>query len=149
MCLELSTVDVPGLDYALTLSIRFNVIPGSFSLGRGRPDANAYLVEVDPRRFPKQKAFSAMIGSRLPPRQRAAADRRRSCAAFGLALVISASPISFRLARAGFVFAREGVLGLVDPARSRCPRARRLPARGLIERPFRGGDKATGLSPSR
>jgi ubiquinone biosynthesis protein len=44
-----------------------------------------------------------------------------------------------RLARAGFVFAREGVLGLVDPAL--LPFAPRLALRlaGLIERPTSGG----------
>ena len=53
-------------------------------------------------------------------------DRRHRRAAFRLAVVISAVSHLARLARAGFVFAREGVLALIDPvmlplpARSGC-----------------------------
>jgi ubiquinone biosynthesis protein len=46
----------------------------------------------------------------------AAAERRHRGAAFGLAVVIRGIVHLARLARAGFVFAREGVLGIVDPA---------------------------------
>ena len=36
--------------------------------------------------------------------------------AFGLAFVISATTHIARLVRAGFVFAREGVFGVIDPS---------------------------------
>ncbi len=56
LCLEFSTVDVPGLD-ALYDLYSFNVIP---ALGRsvvGDADAYRYLVELI-RRFPKPQAFA-------------------------------------------------------------------------------------------
>ncbi len=59
LCLEFSTVDVPGLD-ALYDLYSFNVIP---ALGRsvaGDAEAYRYLVESI-RRFPKPAAFAAMI----------------------------------------------------------------------------------------
>ena len=59
LCLEFSTVDVPGLD-ALYDFYSFNVIP---SLGRavaGDAEAYRYLVESI-RRFPKPQAFADMI----------------------------------------------------------------------------------------
>jgi demethylmenaquinone methyltransferase / 2-methoxy-6-polyprenyl-1,4-benzoquinol methylase len=61
LCLEFSTVDVPGLD-ALYDLYSFNVIP---ALGRsvaGDAEAYRYLVESI-RRFPKPQAFTAMIAS--------------------------------------------------------------------------------------
>jgi demethylmenaquinone methyltransferase / 2-methoxy-6-polyprenyl-1,4-benzoquinol methylase len=61
LCLEFSTVDVPGLDTLYDL-YSFNVIP---ALGRsvaGDAEAYRYLVESI-RRFPRPEAFSAMIGS--------------------------------------------------------------------------------------
>jgi len=59
LCLEFSTVDVPGLD-ALYDLYSFNVIP---ALGRsvaGDAEAYRYLVESI-RRFPKPPAFAAMM----------------------------------------------------------------------------------------
>jgi len=59
LCLEFSTVDVPGLD-ALYDLYSFNVIP---ALGRsvaGDAEAYRYLVESI-RRFPKPRAFAAMM----------------------------------------------------------------------------------------
>ena len=59
LCLEFSTVDVPGLD-ALYDLYSFNVIP---ALGRsvaGDAEAYRYLVESI-RRFPKPNDFAAMI----------------------------------------------------------------------------------------
>ena len=66
-------------------------------------------------------------------------DRRHRRAAFGLALVISAISHCARLARAGFVLAREGVFGLVDPAP--LPLSGRVALRlaRLIERPDEPG----------
>jgi len=61
LCLEFSTVDVPGLDTLYDL-YSFNVIP---ALGRsvaGDAEAYRYLVESI-RRFPKPEAFAAMIGA--------------------------------------------------------------------------------------
>jgi demethylmenaquinone methyltransferase / 2-methoxy-6-polyprenyl-1,4-benzoquinol methylase len=61
LCLEFSTVDVPGLD-ALYDLYSFNVIP---ALGRsvaGDADAYRYLVESI-RRFPRPQAFAAMISA--------------------------------------------------------------------------------------
>src|SRR5712672_578012 len=107
LCLEFSTVDVPGLDTLYDL-YSFNVIP---ALGRsvaGDADAYRYLVESI-RRFPKPQAFAAMISA------------------------------------AGFLFAREGVLGLVDPAPLPLPARAALACARLIERPS-SGDKANRLS---
>jgi ubiquinone biosynthesis protein len=59
--------------------------------------------------------------------------------------VISALIHLTRLARAGFVFAREGVLGLVDPAPLPLPARAALVCARLIERPS-SGDKANRLS---
>src|SRR6516225_8823222 len=59
LCLEFSTVDVPGLDTLYDL-YSFNVIP---ALGRsvaGDAEAYRYLVESI-RRFPKPEAFAAML----------------------------------------------------------------------------------------
>jgi demethylmenaquinone methyltransferase / 2-methoxy-6-polyprenyl-1,4-benzoquinol methylase len=61
LCLEFSTVDVPGLDTLYDL-YSFNVIP---ALGRsvaGDAEAYRYLVESI-RRFPKPRAFAAMISA--------------------------------------------------------------------------------------
>ena len=61
LCLEFSTVDVPGLDTLYDL-YSFNVIP---ALGRsvaGDAEAYRYLVESI-RRFPRPQAFAAMISA--------------------------------------------------------------------------------------
>ena len=54
--------------------------------------------------------------------------------------MISAATHLFRLARAGFVFAREGVLGLVDPAP--LPARLGLKIARLLERPNAAGSSA-------
>jgi demethylmenaquinone methyltransferase/2-methoxy-6-polyprenyl-1,4-benzoquinol methylase len=59
VCLEFSTVDVPGLD-ALYDLYSFNVIPTLGRLVAGDADAYRYLVESI-RRFPRPQAFAAMI----------------------------------------------------------------------------------------
>jgi demethylmenaquinone methyltransferase/2-methoxy-6-polyprenyl-1,4-benzoquinol methylase len=61
LCLEFSSVDVPGLD-ALYDLYSFNVIP---ALGRAvTSDAGAYRYLVESiRRFPKPKVFAEMIGA--------------------------------------------------------------------------------------
>ena len=59
LCLEFSTVDVPGLD-ALYDFYSFNVIPALGRTVTGDAEAYRYLVESI-RRFPKPKAFGDMI----------------------------------------------------------------------------------------
>jgi demethylmenaquinone methyltransferase/2-methoxy-6-polyprenyl-1,4-benzoquinol methylase len=61
LCLEFSTVDVPGLD-ALYDFYSFNIIPALGRMVAGDAGAYRYLVESI-RRFPKPKAFAAMIAA--------------------------------------------------------------------------------------
>src|SRR5262249_15147794 len=81
---------------------------------------------------------------RLFPRQLASPLRRYRGVAFGLAFVISALSHIARLARAGFVFAREGVFGAVDPALVPPPGQLALKITRLIER--RGAKSGPRLS---
>lgn len=60
---------------------------------------------------------------------------RHRGAAFGLAFVISATTHIARLARAGFVFAREGVFGAVDPTLVPPPAQLLMKLARLVERP--------------
>ena len=115
LCLEFSNVDVPGLD-ALYELYSFNVIPALGRAVAGDAEPYRYLVESI-RRFPRPKAFADMMRAAGFARvSHRVMTRRHRRAAFRLALVIAAVSHLFRLARAGFVFAREGVLALVDPA---------------------------------
>jgi demethylmenaquinone methyltransferase/2-methoxy-6-polyprenyl-1,4-benzoquinol methylase len=59
LCLEFSSVDVPGLD-ALYELYSFNVIPAIGRAVTGDREAYQYLVESI-RKFPKPKAFAAMM----------------------------------------------------------------------------------------
>ena len=59
LCLEFSSVDVPGLD-ALYELYSFNVIPAIGQAITGDREAYQYLVESI-RKFPKPKQFAAMI----------------------------------------------------------------------------------------
>ena len=59
LCLEFSSVDVPGLD-ALYELYSFNVIPAIGRAVTGDREAYQYLVESI-RKFPKPKAFARMI----------------------------------------------------------------------------------------
>jgi demethylmenaquinone methyltransferase / 2-methoxy-6-polyprenyl-1,4-benzoquinol methylase len=59
LCLEFSTVDVPGLD-TLYDFYSFNVIPALGRLVAGDGDAYRYLVESI-RRFPPPESFAAMM----------------------------------------------------------------------------------------
>jgi demethylmenaquinone methyltransferase / 2-methoxy-6-polyprenyl-1,4-benzoquinol methylase len=59
ICLEFSTVDVPGLD-ALYDLYSFNVIPPLGRMVAGDAESYRYLVESI-RRFPRPKVFGAMI----------------------------------------------------------------------------------------
>jgi len=60
LCLEFSSVTVPGLDKLYDL-YSFNVIPKLGRLIAGDEDSYRYLVESI-RRFPDQQRFAAMIG---------------------------------------------------------------------------------------
>ena len=106
---------MPGLDRLYEL-YSFNVIPAVGRAVTGDAEAYRYLVESI-RKFPRPEAFAEMIARRrLPPRLVPADDRRHRGAAFRLAavsaVVIAAISHLVRLARAGFVFAREGVFAL-------------------------------------
>jgi len=59
LCLEFSTVDVPGLDTFYD-AYSFNVIPALGQAVTGDPEAYRYLVESI-RRFPRPEAFAAMM----------------------------------------------------------------------------------------
>ena len=59
LCLEFSSVDVPGLDKLYDL-YSFNVIPAMGRAVTGDAEAYRYLVESI-RRFPKPKIFAQMI----------------------------------------------------------------------------------------
>jgi demethylmenaquinone methyltransferase/2-methoxy-6-polyprenyl-1,4-benzoquinol methylase len=61
LCLEFSSVDVPGLD-ALYDFYSFNVIPALGRAVAGDAEAYRYLVESI-RRFPKPAAFAEMIAA--------------------------------------------------------------------------------------
>ena len=60
LCLEFSTVDMPGLDRIYDL-FSFNVIPPLGRAMTGDAESYQYLVESI-RKFPKPGAFAAMIG---------------------------------------------------------------------------------------
>src|SRR5208282_4757535 len=65
-------------------------------------------------------------------------DRRHRGASFRLAFVISAPAHLVRLGRAGFIFAREGVFGVIDPAVIPPPARPLVRIARLIERPSSG-----------
>src|SRR5207302_3038386 len=69
--------------------------------------------------------------------------RRHHRAAFGLALVIAGIAHLARLARGGFVLAREGVFGIVDPA------PLPLPARAALRMARLFEESTTGAAPNR
>ena len=148
LCLEFSAVDVPGLDRIYD-AFSFNVIPTMGRLIAGDGEPYRYLVESI-RRFPGVDTFSDMIAEAGFRRvSRHAADRRGRGDPFGLeALSAMFATIGHvvRLARAGFVLAREGVFSGVDP-QSRAGRGRvcRSRWRKLIARPrATGGTAAAG-----
>ncbi len=115
LCLEFSTVDMPGLDRIYDL-FSFKVIPPLGRAVTGDADSYRYLVELI-RKFPRpERVRRDDAQRRLCARQLAELFGRHRGVAFGLAFVISALTHIARLARAGFVFAREGVFGVVDPS---------------------------------
>ena len=138
LCLEFSNVDVPGLD-ALYELYSFNVVPVIGRAVVGDAEPYRYLVEFDPPLPAPERVRRHDARRRFAPRVASGDERRHRGAAFRLALVISAVGHLFRLARAGFVFAREGVLGLADPAPLPAPARLGLKLARLIERPTAEG----------
>ena len=134
LCLEFSTVDVPGLDRLYDF-FSFKVIPPLGRAVTGDAESYQYLVESI-RKFPRPNAIR-----RDDPRRRLFAGevgkplRRHRGVAFGLAFVISAATHIARLVRAAYVFAREGVFGVVDPSLVPPPGQLALRLARLIERP--------------
>jgi demethylmenaquinone methyltransferase/2-methoxy-6-polyprenyl-1,4-benzoquinol methylase len=61
LCLEFSTVDVPGLDRIYDL-FSFKVIPPLGRAVTGDAESYRYLVESI-RKFPKPNAFAEMVGA--------------------------------------------------------------------------------------
>ncbi len=134
LCLEFSHVNVPGLDRLYEL-YSFQVIPRIGQAVAGDREAYKYLVEFDPK-ISAPRTFRRDDARRgLPPRRLHADDRRRGGAAFRLEVVISAFSHLARLARAGFVFAREGVFALVDTRPLPLPAKTAVALARLIERP--------------
>ena len=84
LCLEFSSVDVPGLD-ALYELYSFQVIPRIGQAVTGDREAYQYLVEFDPQISQAEGVRADDRARRLPPRVVHADDRRRGRAAFGLA----------------------------------------------------------------
>ena len=134
LCLEFSTVDVPGLDRIYDL-FSFKVIP---PLGRAvTGDAEVLSISrgVDPQIPQARRLRRNDRRRRLFSRRLAKFLGRHRGIAFGLAFVISAITHIARLARAGFVFAREGVFGVVDPSLVPPPGQLALRLARIIERP--------------
>ena len=134
LCLEFSSVDVPGLDRLYDL-YSFNVIPAIGRAVTGDAEAYRYLVESI-RKFPTPgnvRRHDARC--RLPPRVVPAADRRRGGDALRLAVVAAAvisADLPSRPSRPRRLRAR--ARGRVRAGRSRrrcrCPRAPRSSWRG-------------------
>ena len=130
LCLEFSTVDVPGLD-ALYDFYSFNVIPALGRAVTGDAEAYRYLVESI-RRFPQPDAFAEMMrDGRLPPRLVPAHDRRHRRAAFGLAVVIAGVSLTSPASAARDSCSRARACSRSSiPRGCRCRRARRSASRG-------------------
>src|ERR1700719_2857988 len=90
---------------------------------------------IDPQISQAERVRGHDPHRRLFPRQLAKPLGRYRGAAFGLAFVISATTHIARLVRAGYVFAREGVFGVVDPSLVPPPGQLALRLARLIERP--------------
>ncbi len=125
---------------------------GARARGRGRRRGLSLSGRIDPPLSQARSPSPTMIRARrLPPRVVSGDDRRHRRAAFRLAFslvgprVISALAHLPRLARAGFVFAREGVFGMVDTGAAAGRRARGVAARASDRAADRDG-AATRLS---
>ncbi len=134
LCLEFSTVDVPGLDRIYDL-FSFKVIPPLGRAVTGDAESYQYLVEFHSQISQADCVCRNDGRGRVFPRQLAKPLRRHRGVAFRLAFVISALTHIARLARAGFVFAREGVFGVVDPSLVPPPGQLALRLARIVERP--------------
>ena len=133
LCLEFSAVDVPGLRPALRL-LFVQCHPGARPHRRRRCRILSLSGGIDPP-LPEPASFCRHdAGGRLCAGFVPTDERRHRGAAFRLAFVISAPRTFVRLGRAGFVFAREGVFGVVDPAMVPVPARPLLRIARLFER---------------
>ena len=119
-----------------TILFSFRVIPPLGRAMTGDAESYQYLVESI-RKFPEAQRVR-----RDDPRRRIFARAKWQSLsggivriAFGLAFVISAATHIARLVRAAYVFAREGVFGVVDPSLVPPPGQLALKLARLIERP--------------
>ena len=156
--------NVPRIDLALARGLpgaqarRPILVPGILHRRRARagPDLRSVFVQGDPAARPRRdrrrrilpipRRIHSQISQaervcrddpwrRLFPRHLAEPLGRHRGLAFGLAFVISALTHIARLARAGFVFAREGVFGVVDPSLVPPPGQLALRLARIVERP--------------
>ena len=134
LCLEFSSRRRAGLRRAVR-SLFLQRDPAHRRAVTGDREAYQYLVEFDPQVSQAAGLRQDDRGRRLPPRLVHADDRRRGGAAFRLEVVISGISHLTRLARAGFVFAREGVFALVDTRPLPLPAKTAIALARLIERP--------------
>ena len=134
LCLEFSAVDVPGIDELYDL-YSFHVIPRIGAGGDRRPRGLSVSGRIDPQVSQAEGLRQDDRSRRLPPRFGDADDRRRGGVAFRLEAVIAGISHLIRLARAGFVFAREGVFALVDTRPMPLPAKTAIALARLIERP--------------
>ncbi len=137
VCLEFSTVDVPGLRLALR-ALRRQRHSGAWAGRGGRRRALPLSRGIDPPLSQTHGLRRDDPCGRLPPRDPSRDDRRRRRAAFRLAFVITQVGHVVRLARAGLVLAREGVLALIDPAPLPAPARAMLRLARLLERRTEG-----------
>ena len=91
LCLEFSTVDVPGLDRLYDL-YSFNVIPALGRAVAGDGEAYRYLVEFDPPLSAPASFRRHDHGGGIPPHQLPPAHWRRSGVAFRLAALARVRP---------------------------------------------------------
>ena len=116
LCLEFAPVNMPGLDKIYD-AFSFHVIPPIGKMVTGDAQPYQYLVESI-RKFPVPAAFSAddRAGG-LSPGHPSRHHRRRGEHSLRLEIVsvLLTAPLHLaRLARVGFVLAREGALGIAD-----------------------------------
>ena len=155
--------NVPRIEVALAEAFRVLKIGGKFlclefsaSMCRPRPALRSVFVQCHSGARPRGRgrrrvvSLSGRIDPPLPEaggvlRDAAPAgfarvacrgmSRRHRGSALRLAFVISAPAHLLRLCRAGYVFARQGVFGLLDPAAVPAPARPLLRLARLIERP--------------
>ena len=133
LCLEFSAVDVPGLDRLYDF-YSFNVIPALGRAVAGDAEVLSLSGGIDPPLPETRSLCRHAARGGLSAGFVSTNDRRHRGAALRLAFVISAPAHLVRLGRAGYVFAREGVFGIVDPSAVPVPARPFLRLARLIER---------------